>query len=240
VQPRGVALAPDGMVYVADAGRKAVVVLPPDGGEARVLAEGQFRELSGVAVLPDRSLVVIDAGAGAAWRLSPDGVLGERLVQEPMYAPRGIAAGRDGRIVIADTGNNRLLVVPPSGGAPQIIGGFKEPTDAAFLPDGNLLVADTGAKEFVVVKPDGSRVSSWPMPNAFTVVGPHVAVLPGGGWVATAPEDRSLLYMAPNGRSPQKWTPPAEFRKPVGIAAGRSGVVVVDVDAASAVLLSLP
>ena len=232
-------MGPDGTVYVADAGRKAVIALPPDGAP-RALAEGQLAEPSAVAVLPDGNLMVVDAGAGAIYRLSADGQLGEKLVPElPMYSPRGIGAAADGRLVVADTGNNRLLLLAPDGSA-QTVGDLKEPTDAAFLPDGSLLVAETGADQLTIVKPDGQRVTSWPMPHANTVVGPHVAVLPAGGWVATAPEIRSVLRMPPGGRAPEIWAAEPDWRKPVGVAAGPSGVVVTDIESATAVLLSLP
>jgi len=78
------------------------------------------------------------------------------------------------------------------------------------------------------------------MPNAFTVVGPHVAVTPGGGWVATAPESKTLMRMAPNGRSPETWDLGIAWQKPVGIAAGRSGIVVADPEAAAVVQIGLP
>ncbi len=239
VQPRGVALAPDGTVYIADAGRPGVFVVPPDG-EPRQLAEGAFREPVAVAILADRTIAVLDAGAASVWRMQPDGTGVERILSEvPLYGPRGIAAAADGTIAIADTGNNRVVLAQPNGSV-STVGNLKEPTDVAFLPDGNLLVADTGSRNLRVVKRTGEGVSSWSMPNAFTVVGPHVATLPGGGWVATSPEARSLLRFPPNGRSPDTWDLGIAWQKPVGIAAGRAGVVIADTDAAAVVMVGLP
>lgn len=239
LQPRGVTVGADGTVYIADAGRPGVVVVPPDG-EARVLVEGHFREPSAIAVLPNRTLAVLDAGAGAVWRVQPDGTVAERLIpDEGLYGPRGIAVSADGTIAIADTGNNRILLLLPDGSR-QSLRNLKEPTDVAFLPDGNLLVAETGAKTLRVIRRNGDSVSNWSMPNAYTVVGPHVAVLPGGGWIATAPEARTLLRFPPNGRSPETWDVGVAWQKPVGIAASRAGVVVADADAAAVVRLGLP
>jgi DNA-binding beta-propeller fold protein YncE len=239
LQPRGVAIAPDGTVYIADAGRPGVVTVPPEG-EPRILTDEQFREPSAVAVLPDRTIAVVDAGAAAVWRVQPDGMVTERLAPaEGLYGPRGIAAAADGTIAVADTGNNRILIIRPNGST-ESVRNLKEPTDAAFLPDGNLLVADTGAKSFRIVKRNGESVSTWSMPFAYTVVGPHVAVLPSGGWVATAPESRGLIRFPPNGRSPDTWDLGVAWQKPVGIAASRAGLVVGDSDAAAVLLLGLP
>ncbi len=234
-EPRGVATAPDGTVYVADAGRKAIIEIPNDGGPPRAFAEGELKEPSGVVVLRDRSLVVLDAGAGALWRIDPSsGELGERLApNQGLYGPRGIAVTTDGRIAVADTGNNRIVLIPLSGGNPQYVEGLREPTDVALLPDGNLLVAETGTNRITIVRPSGEKVSGWSVPQAYTVVGPHVAILPRGGWIATAPEARSILRMAPNGREPQKWDIDPNLKKPVGIAASPFGVVVADSDAAT-------
>jgi DNA-binding beta-propeller fold protein YncE len=223
-------------VYVADAGRRGIVALAPDGS-ARVLAEGVFREPAAVAVLPDDSLVVVDGGAGVVQRLSRDGRPGERLAaEESLFGPRGIGAAADGRIVVADTGNNRLLLVS-SLGPPEVIGGLREPTDAAFLTGDELLVAETGARLLTIVRLDGQRVASWVMPDATTVVGPHVAVLPDGGWVATAPDRRAVLRLPAGGSELEVWTAEGDLRKPVGIAVGPTGVVVSDHEAAAVVQL---
>ncbi len=241
-QPRGVTVTPDGTTYIADAGRRAIIEIPPDGGAPRALAQGQLKEPSAVAVLRDRTVLALDAGAGAIWRIDMDtGKLGDRFAPDQgFYGPRGIAVALDGRVAVADTGNNRIVIIPSTGSGAQVIGGLREPTDVAFLPDGSLLVAETGAKQITIVRSDGGRVSSWPMPEAYTVVGPHVAVLPRGGWVATAPEARTLLRMAPNGREPQQWGVDTGFKKPVGIAVSAQGIVVTDTDAGTATTYRAP
>ena len=239
-EPRGLAIGPDGTVFVADAGKHAIVAIDPDGA-THLLGNGQFEEPTAVAVLPNGGLVVLDAKTGSLQRMGRDGTRGERLIPtEGLFGPRGMAAAKDGRLVVADTGGNRLLVLGADGRLTQTIGGLKEPTDAAFLPDGTLLVAETGANQLVIVGLDGKRGASWPMPASTTVQGPHVAVLPNGGWVATAPEQRGLLRMSPGGGSPQPSQPAPDWHKPVGIAAGQIGLVVADFETGVISLIALP
>ena len=64
-QPRGAAAASDGTIFVADAGRQAVVMVSPDGS-TKLLGEGTLKEPTAVAVLPDGGLIVADAGLGRA------------------------------------------------------------------------------------------------------------------------------------------------------------------------------
>jgi DNA-binding beta-propeller fold protein YncE len=232
-------MAPDGTVYIADAGKPAVVIVSPER-EPLIVTDSRLKEPSAVTVLPDRTAAVLDAGASAIWKLQPDGTISDRMIaDEGLYGPRGIASATDGTLAVADTGNNRVLLVLPDGSR-QSVRNLREPTDVAFLPDGNLLVADTGSRNIRVMRRSGESVSNWSMPTAFTVVGPHVAVLPGGGWVATSPESRGLMRFPPNGRSPETWESGIAWQKPVGIAAGRAGVVVADADAAAVILLGRP
>jgi hypothetical protein len=48
------------------------------------------------------------------------------------------------------------------------------------------------------------------------------------------------MRFAPNGRSPETWNSGVAWQKPVGIASSRAGIVVVDTEAASVLLLGLP
>jgi hypothetical protein len=109
-----------------------------------------------------------------------------------------------------------------------------------FLSDDSLLVADTGAAKLTVARQDGTKGRSWPMPQANTVQGPHVAALARGGWVATAPELRSLLYMESMESEPTAWATDPALRKPVGVATFSDSVIVTDPEAIVARAFRLP
>ncbi|MGE3911460.1 MAG: PA14 domain-containing protein [Chloroflexota bacterium] len=237
VQPRGLAVAADGTVYVADGGRKAIVQISPDGS-TRVLGEGSLTEPSAVAVA-DGGLVVVDAGAGKVTRMSVDGAIGERLFEAyPLYGPRGISITPTGALILADTGNDRLLVRQPDG-AVQVVPGLSQPTGGVQLGDGTFLAAEVGANRIVNIQADGTRIKTWAMPQAVTVNGPHVAMLPDGGWVVSLPDERAVMAHPAGASAATLWVL-GGVKKPTGLAVGPAGLYVSDVDGASVRRFDLP
>ena len=63
-QPIAVAAAPDGSLYVLDAGRRHVLRLDPEGTVERILGAGGLAEPVDLAVADDGGVWVADAGAG--------------------------------------------------------------------------------------------------------------------------------------------------------------------------------
>jgi DNA-binding beta-propeller fold protein YncE len=58
-QPTGVAVGPDGRLFVADRGHAAVLVYDPFGLYLRRIADGVARDLRAIAVLGDRLVLVL-------------------------------------------------------------------------------------------------------------------------------------------------------------------------------------
>lgn len=136
-EPRGLDVASDGTIYVADAGRDQVLAIRPEGG------------------------VEIVAGTKQGVGFSGDG--GPAIYAE-LRDPADVAVGPDGSIYIADSHNHRIRRVSPSGlidtiagsgAAGKDHGGFSgdegparksrlnTPTGLAVEPGGSLYVADT-------------------------------------------------------------------------------------------------
>jgi len=135
--PTGLALGPDGSLYIADRGRHMIFRLQ-DGQITRV------------------------AGTGRADFLLPSGYSpeGRPARDEPLYSPGGVAIAPDGTMYIADTLNSRVRRVDTGGNIFTIAGtgayGYNgddkagtstqlfQPSEVKLGPDGAVYFADTG------------------------------------------------------------------------------------------------
>ncbi len=250
--PRGIAVGPDGSVYVADslnhrvqkfdaAGRFVAQV----GGQGT--GPGQFQEPWGVAVGPDGSVYVADTWNHRVQKFDPNlrfiaawggfATAGPDPQAAPgrFYGPRDIAVDGSGRIFVTDTGNKRIQVFDPEGqflfafgGAGAGPGQLNEPVGLKFDGAGRLWVADTWNRRLQAFDPELRPVAQVPVPGwAGTGIQnkPYLAVgLDGSVW-ATDPEAGRVFRFAPDGRLAGTFTGP--FGLPVGIAFDAEGRLLV-------------
>jgi uncharacterized protein (TIGR03663 family) len=191
--PRGVAVGPEGNVFVVDSDNHRVQVLDPNGN---VL--GQWGNNCNM----DSLLGCID----------PDGdgplAMGDGQFQEPW----GIALDREGRLYVADTWNHRVQVFDTEGNFLAKWGTYGQtstdaryfygPRDIAVDAQGRVYVTDTGNKRVVVFDREGNLVDQWgqegSMPGAFSEpVGIDVASQgegPGNVYVADTWNQRVQVF----------------------------------------------
>jgi uncharacterized protein (TIGR03663 family) len=166
--PRGMDVAPDGTIYVADTGSHRIVHLTPEGAVVDAWGTfadinqgdapgGTFNEPWDVAVAPDGSVYVADTwnhrvqhfSAGGQF-LGMFGTQGQGETLEAFWGPRAVVVDAQGRVYVADTGNKRIVVFNANGEALTTFGGpgfepgnLNEPVGLALAEDGTLFVADT-------------------------------------------------------------------------------------------------
>ena len=142
--PAGLALAPDGVLYVAEPGRHRIVAVSP-GGAPRVIAgaangyrdawgpEARFRFPGDVAVAGDGTCYVADTGNDCIRRIAPDGTVTTLAGSSYDYGdghgpharfrrPAALDVGPDGMVYVADTGNNAIRCVTPDGDVTTLAG----------------------------------------------------------------------------------------------------------------------
>jgi predicted membrane-bound mannosyltransferase/DNA-binding beta-propeller fold protein YncE len=152
VSPHGLALAPDGSIYVADSGNHRVVKFNRDGQFLLQFGSWSGEPPGNNPLNPDWS--------------PPGGTFTE---------PWDVAVGPDGSVYVADLWNSRVQKFDPNGKFLKMWGGFGDsgqkasgaegrfygPRGIAVGEDGRVYVADTGNKRVQVFDADGKFVAQF-------------------------------------------------------------------------------
>ena len=276
-QPRGIAVAPDGSLYVADTFNDRVQHLAPDGtvlqvwGSLADVAQGEapggtFKEPWGIAVAPDGSVFVADTWNHRIQKFTADGqfvkmwgYFGQAEKPDAFWGPRDVLVDSQGRVFVTDTGNKRVVVfdgdgnfITQFGGAGIDPGQFDEPVGLALDGQGHLYVADTwnqriqsfAEKEKNTFTPLAAwDVSAWYGTSQDNK--PYLAADQNGHLFATDPEGNRILEFSTDGTFIRYWgdlgAGPEMFNMPGGVAVdAQGGVWVTDVQQDRVMHFTLP
>ncbi|MBE0411958.1 MAG: TIGR03663 family protein [Anaerolineales bacterium] len=235
--PRGLAIAPDGSIFIADTANHRIQQINRDGSPIAVWGSfsgsdpgaappGTFNEPWGIAIGPDGSVFVADTWNHRIQKFSPQGefitmwgYFGQAESPLAFWGPRDVAINAEGHILITDTGNKRVVIFDSDGNFINQFGSsgfapgqFDEPVGMAIDDHGRLFIADTWNQRIQVFEPDGfgnyRPLTSW---EVYAWFGssldnkPFLAVDQHGRVFATDPEGYRVLVFTPEGEIINFW-----------------------------------
>ncbi|MBN2149506.1 MAG: NHL repeat-containing protein, partial [Anaerolineales bacterium] len=180
--PRDVAIAPDGSLYIADTNNHRIQHVTQDGAVLHVWGSfadvskgaaqapgGTFYEPWAVAVGIDGSVYVADTWNHRIQHFTAEGefintwgYFGTADTPFAIWGPRDIAIDPKGHVYVTDTGNKRVVIydamgnfINQFGSAGYGPGQLDEPVGIAVDNDSVVYIADTWNQRIQVMSPDG-------------------------------------------------------------------------------------
>jgi DNA-binding beta-propeller fold protein YncE len=211
--PRGVALAPDGTLYVADSRNHRIQHLSAAGEVLNIWGTfadvasgdapgGTMNEPWSVAVDSQGNVYVADTWNHRIQKFSPDGqfikmwgTFGQADTTTGMWGPRGLAFDEKDRLFVTDTGNKRVLIfdvdgnyLSQFGSVGMDAGQFDEPVGLAINSLGQVVIADTWNQRVQVFTPDDSGLYYYPT-SSWEI----------SGWYSQSLENKPFLALDSSG-----------------------------------------
>ncbi|MEA3344921.1 MAG: TIGR03663 family protein, partial [Chloroflexota bacterium] len=255
--PRGIAIGPEGRVYVADGGNHRVQAFD---GEGKFLREwgaqgggpGQFQEPWGLAVAPDGEVYVADTWNHRVQVFDAQGNFAREWgtfaqtaevggAEGQFWGPRDIAIDTQGDVYVTDTGNKRVQKFSPEGeflgqwGGDGIERGeMDEPVGIAISGMGYIYVADTWNQRVQKFNSQFAPLAQWSVEAWFgqsVVNKPYIATDPQGRIYITDPEGYQVIAFTEDGELVatfgQYGSDTQSFALPIGIDIDRKGCIYV-------------
>ncbi|MFD7705975.1 SMP-30/gluconolactonase/LRE family protein [Streptomyces sp. NPDC059786] len=152
----GVALGPDGRLYVAQFLAGRISAVDPVGGDVDTVVpmDSPVQSPDDLAFGADGSMYIADLVPGRVWRRSPAGEY--TLVADDVTNPNGITCVGDRLFVNEMTFDGRLLELFPDGGAPRVLTqGLALGNAMQRGPDGHLYYPHMLTGQVWRIPPDG-------------------------------------------------------------------------------------
>jgi len=201
ISPVGIALGPEGQIFVADADLALIARLGPNGETLPSIGRGHLQRPNGIAFDPvARKIFVADTTAHQIKIFDLEGNLLSELGTRGEDAgefnhPTHIAIAND-KLYVTDTMNARVQVFSTRSGAylatlgkrGMVVGNFSRPKGVAVDNEENVYVVESYFDYLLIF----NRKGQFLMPLGGTGTGPGQLHLPSGVWV----DSRNRVYVA--------------------------------------------
>jgi sugar lactone lactonase YvrE len=205
--PKGLVFDGRGRLYVADAGKNAIITYTLPDGAVSTFASGLNSPI-GLTFDVDGNLFVAEAASGNIIRFA--GLdKAKTTFATGLGGPSGLAFANGGDLFVADFSGGKIYRITPSGDKTVFASGLNQPADVAFDTSGNLFVSDSGSGTIFKYAPDGTRTTfvsglERPYGIAFTEAGNLVvADNESGGTYLYSPAAAKTTLFQSNFNTPQ-------------------------------------
>jgi streptogramin lyase len=171
--PLGVAIGPDGTIYLADQYYDDIARLSPSGAALSPLGTagsnpGQFDYLQDVATDSSGNLYTVEGRTRRVQELKPDGTVVRTWTSAKFQFLNRVAIDAHGDVYVTDSTANTLTKLLPDGSVAWTVGThgsapgqFGFPGGVAVDSAGNVYVADNGDQRIQKFSPAGKLLQDW-------------------------------------------------------------------------------
>lgn len=153
-RPIGVAVSPEGEVFISDAEKHRIAVFDREGAFVREFGTrgngpGELDRPMHLSFGPDGFLYVAEYLNDRVSVFRPDGAFVKHITTNTLDAPAGVVVDGGGVLHVANFYRHQVVRIAPDGSATSwgqpgrvLPGSLHYPTDVALAPDGSIWVAD--------------------------------------------------------------------------------------------------